>query len=447
MAFADYIAQILGQNDIKNRVGAGFGMFDPIPRGDMGVQPPAPPNMLLATNDGSAPMPAPMPAPRPQMTTPAPALAAGNLPSGGTNPDLMPQQPAAQPGFLDKARSFLGSDKMQDLFLGLAMGSTPQQSMAMAAAQMAEGKKTRKTQEQQNQTVAWLQQNGIADPTMAKMIAGNSAALTEYIKSRTLPGSVDSVVVNNRLVNRRTGEVIADYSDQAMGAPVTRGLNAIYGEDANGNPVILQLGQDGKAVAADMPEGVTIRKDPIRIDAGTETILIDPVTRQPVGRVPKDIAGAAAEEVRGKAQGEAQVTLPAVLGASERMLNTIDSVLNDPNRERGTGMSSVFNMVPGTAGYDFAQKLDQLKGQVFLEAFESLKGGGAITEVEGLKAEQALARLSAAQSEGEFEKALRELRQYVLLGQQRARKKAGVTEPATTQPAQPGPVDFNTYFQ
>ena len=63
--------------------------------------------------------------------------------------------------------------------------------------------------------------------------------------------------------------------------------------------------------------------------------------------------------------------------------------------------------------------LDQLGGAAFLQAFESLKGGGQITEVEGKKATDAMARLNRAQSDGEFELALRELREIMTAGYKR----------------------------
>jgi len=70
-------------------------------------------------------------------------------------------------------------------------------------------------------------------------------------------------------------------------------------------------------------------------------------------------------------------------------------------------------------------RLDQIRGTTFLQAFESLKGGGAITEVEGKKAEQAIARLSRAQSMPAFQAALDDLASVIRRGQDVARQKAG----------------------
>lgn len=115
---------------------------------------------------------------------------------------------------------------------------------------------------------------------------------------------------------------------------------------------------------------------------------------------------------------------------AQSMLDAIDNVLNDKNRSRGTGVSSMFNWIPASGGRDFQAKVDQLKGKAFLEAFESLKGGGAITQVEGDKATAAIARLDVAQSEEAFEAAMKELRDVVRAGLARSRGGAGAGRPA-----------------
>jgi hypothetical protein len=100
----------------------------------------------------------------------------------------------------------------------------------------------------------------------------------------------------------------------------------------------------------------------------------------------------------------------------------IDKALSHPGRTTATGLSGTIdprNYVSGTNARDFQVVLDQLGGAAFLQAFESLKGGGQITEVEGKKATDAMARLNRAQSDGEFELALRELREIMTAGYKR----------------------------
>lgn len=121
-----------------------------------------------------------------------------------------------------------------------------------------------------------------------------------------------------------------------------------------------------------------------------------------------------AEQAADKSAGQAQV-----------MLDTIDSIIADPGLDSAVGVTG---MLTGALGPLSAlapessrarSRIEQLQGQVFLDAFESLKGGGQITEVEGQKAEAARARLSTAQSPEDFRDALTELRQLVETASQR----------------------------
>lgn len=216
------------------------------------------------------------------------------------------------------------------------------------------------------------------------------------------------------------------------------GLNVQYGVDANGNPVIIQAGDDGVAVRTKMPEGVTLSKQPIKMDAGSHFVLLDPVTRQQIGVVKKDLEGAEAEKVKGKAMGEAQVNLGGIIQKADQSIALIDQMLKHPGLSTATGLSGVLdprNYIAGTDATNFNVMRKQLEGKAFLEAFESLKGGGQITEIEGQKGTDAIARLSTAQSEEEYRKALQDLREVLIVGQQRARAKA--RGEVTDMPASP----------
>ncbi len=91
----------------------------------------------------------------------------------------------------------------------------------------------------------------------------------------------------------------------AAGSTPEYGLNPQYGVDANGNPVLLQLGKGGNAIQTGMPEGVTLSKKPIKIDAGPNYILLDPITRQPIGDpIPKNLAEAERQKALGKSEGK-----------------------------------------------------------------------------------------------------------------------------------------------
>ena len=107
-------------------------------------------------------------------------------------------------------------------------------------------------------------------------------------------------------------------------------------------------------------------------------------------------------------------------------VQVVNELINHPGREWGTGFSSKVWSPWGTDKYDFDAKLEQAKGKVFLQAYETLKGGGQITEIEGLKAEQAMANLDQAQSEEQFMKALKDLRDAFEGGFKKLQQAAGV---------------------
>lgn len=125
----------------------------------------------------------------------------------------------------------------------------------------------------------------------------------------------------------------------------------------------------------------------------------------------------AAEKAKSIKQAEADVqptdSRQNAMASANVMLQTIDKALKHPGLNAATGLQGVLdprNYIPGTDAKNFGAVRDQLKGDVFLQAYEGLKGGGQITEIEGKKAEDAKARLSTAQSTEAFREALQDLR-------------------------------------
>ena len=111
---------------------------------------------------------------------------------------------------------------------------------------------------------------------------------------------------------------------------------------------------------------------------------------------------------------------------SNRLINTIDQLLANQNLNQYLGIEGFVRGKLADLRLDEpAAKvkglIDQIRGDVFLQAFSTLKGGGQITEIEGEKATQAQARLSTAQSEEDFRAALNELKFYTELGIKRAK--------------------------
>ena len=107
---------------------------------------------------------------------------------------------------------------------------------------------------------------------------------------------------------------------------------------------------------------------------------------------------------------------------AESVVALIDEIAKDPALPGVTGsweggggnnvdeFSGTRRAYYGDAGLSVIQKIAQLQGNAWLGARALLKGGGAITDYESRKAEAAMARLSRAQGDKEFQAALTDLK-------------------------------------
>lgn len=164
----------------------------------------------------------------------------------------------------------------------------------------------------------------------------------------------------------------------------------------------------------------------------------------------------------GAAIGTAQVDLPKVVATSDRLTRQVDAILNQPDpKNPGQYMPDPSNpgqflpnkTLPGVTGplqgwlptltgkkIDLEERIKQLGGGAFLQAFDSLKGGGQITEVEGAKATAALARLTnLRQSDEGYRASLKEFRDEVVRLTAIAKQRAEAPARAPTTAATPAP--------
>lgn len=344
----------------------------------------------------------------------------------------------ALPPFVDGFQPFLrnNSDMLLQAGAGLLGGTTPQQQVAGLAQGVAGVRQRNKTLEflrQQNPELAAAVESGA-------LSGGDAYKLFYQQKLEAQKPKNNFLSAGGSLYNMETGQWISP--PQGAGNDAEYGLNPQYGVDAQGNPVILQLSKGGTAKTTQLPEGVTLSKEPIKIDAGTEFVLLDPITRQPVGRVPKDIAGAANQKAVGEGQAAATVALPGATQLATQIDQQIKDLKSDPY------LPSMVGSVPYTGGMlqrddlpdrspesqRVRSKIDQLKGGSFLQARQILKGGGAITDFEGQKADNAYNRMNTAQSLEDFNKALDDFNDAVKAGitklQQQSQGNFGVSSPA-----------------
>jgi hypothetical protein len=127
--------------------------------------------------------------------------------------------------------------------------------------------------------------------------------------------------------------------------------------------------------------------------------------------------------------GDAQVVKNPKTGKNEIKYGEVQphagfkSAVGAPTFSSGFGVAG---MLPATDTTAFKERLEQIKGQTFLQAFNTLKGAGQITEQEGAKATAALNRMSKSLSEVEFVQAAREFEDNIQKGMEMARKRAGM---------------------
>lgn len=319
-------------------------------------------------------------------------------------PTAAPAAPRRAPesGFLSDAAQFVSGMRTGGLFTDLAGGYKAVQG--------------------RNATRDFLSEKGLAPETIAAMEADPrifQPVMADLFSNKTQ-------VINNVLVDSRTGRVIRDFSDTAIKGPQMQTIKLADGSE-------ISAMWDAKQSRWTLPDG---RPLPAAV-ADTAGV--------PPGADPKTHRETTAREIA-KDRVKAQTGLPEALRSSKFIIDKIDDVLGDPDLGRVTGFvgGNTPNLFPGAVNSQ--AKIDQLKGQAFLQAYQTLKGAGAISDKEGAKAESAQARL-AAQKVGteQYKTALREFRQEVLDLRELAERKArGDYSPlaadAVAAPRAPDPV-------
>ncbi len=255
---------------------------------------------------------------------------------------------------------------------------------------------------------------------------------------------VSGTEINGQLVNPQTGEVMGDYRTAEAAPEEHRILTPVEAEALGLNSRYRwQQAPDGKVSQL---AGATDEYNYVATGEAAGRLGLDPsktynVSEGPEGVRASEIGSSGTtvnineSEVGSIPQGFEMVTDPEtgarrmqpIPGGPEDKsqdvassdatirdsLRLIDSVINDPALPGITGMIQG-RIAPMTqAGTDLNVKINQIKGQAFLNAFEQLKGGGTITEREGQAATEAVARLDRAQSTEAYIAALNDLK-YIL---------------------------------
>jgi hypothetical protein len=92
------------------------------------------------------------------------------------------------------------------------------------------------------------------------------------------------------------------------------------------------------------------------------------------------------------------------------VIDIVDEIKNDPAFATGLDIGRIGQAIPGTKGYTFAQKVNNLKNRLSLEERSKMKGQGQISDFEGKMLAQSVSILSTNLRKEDFEKELDRIR-------------------------------------
>lgn len=319
------------------------------------------------------------------------------------------------------------SDALLQLGAGLLGGRTGQEQLAGGIGGFAQA---RQLSQQKNKTLEFLRQQNpdLAAAVESGALSGGDAYKLFYQQK------LDAQKPKNNFLS--AGGSLYDVDNRQWISPPGGGTE--NQETFYGNPIPIQtpqgiqygqIGSRGSFKPINIGQGNTFAPAVKTVDTGTGTALVGPGGVQVGAPIQKDIAGKAAQEEIGTAQGKAAVAAPGDLQAGLNAKELIADIRNDPYKERGTGFSSYGNSIRGTGGYDFQNKVDQAKSGAFLTAIQQMRGLGALSNSEGGAATAAVNRMNTASSMKEFDAALNDYEKIIDQGiakaQQRIQQSGG----------------------
>lgn len=304
---------------------------------------------------------------------------------------------------------------LQPAWAGMAEGGKIDTQAQLLAAQEADRQRQiQETSKTRNSTIEWLGDMAKQDPRyMPFYNAARGGAPIDDIWNSALQMA----------------------SDTAGGAnDETFFGNAVPYTMDGGEIGIGQLGNRGTFRPVDMPGEGQYLPATRTINTETEQITINNLTGDVIARVPIQNEQAARDTAIGDAIGDAQgaaiVAAPRKVATADQMLETVRALRDHPSLPWIVGFGGQYNPGrPNTSDPEALSLFEQIRGQIFVQAYQDLKGGGTITEIEGQKAEQAMARLNRAMTVEDFQEALDDLIEVIEAGRDRALAAAGSATP------------------
>jgi hypothetical protein len=175
--------------------------------------------------------------------------------------------------------------------------------------------------------------------------------------------------------------------DPEMAAP-SYGLNAQRVQMADGSVQLIRFRDDQlNPELVQLPDGSQVATGITKIDAGTEEIIINNLTGQEIARVPKNIADAEGEKIRGRTEAERAAELPKVRAAYREltmqralMRQLLENAINDTGFWTSSWSGRISDAVPGTPAYDMARTIDTIRAIVGFDKLQQMRessGSGA----------------------------------------------------------------------
>jgi len=365
--------------------------------------------------------------PQPPATLPQPVRAPAMAQAPMQAPMQAPQAAQRPRGLLGGFFGPEGRDARSRLAIGLeGLAMNPNQALI---GQLQQGIETRATASQKNATIEWLRSRQ-HDDLAAALEAGASPqdVLAESVRRMQPANPLDAINLQKAQIELERLKSGADMDPNVQSSAPLPDQSGVVLTLRDGSVQVRTVGGDVVTGPAAMD---FVRQAQERGAEYQRSIY----GARREGTLGADIGmggEAAAAVERGKAigqvEGAAIAGAPIDLATADETLRLIEGVRSDPGIEVGTGATSAANIVPGTPGYDFQNRVDQLLSGGFLTAIDQLRGMGALSNAEGQTATRAISRMDTATSKPAFLEALSDYENIVRIGRERAASR--VPQPA-----------------
>lgn len=316
---------------------------------------------------------------------------------------------------------------LRDLMAGLAMGTTPQESMAMAGRMMAvngpKREQAQKAQAQRNHTVEWLQTQGV-DAGTASYLASDPAALRAYFAERQKKGEVNW---QKQDLSDGTSWMI-DMNDperrkQLSGPKPKEPSYGVVNEDQFGQKQYGWIDPSSRTATPQAAPSTPVA--PATVLPSWAQNVVPPSatpsspTTVPAGVDPKEWRKLQTKKAFGDQEGRERKDTQANI-----VVQDIDRALKltkDSWTPVTGGTGGLLSYIPGTSSYDLGSLLTTIKANAGFDQLSAMRaasptGGalGSVSENENKLLQSVIGSLEQSQSEQQFKDNLRRVKNTYL---------------------------------